>query len=360
MNENSQSTALTDTEIQPKLNAMVKASKPLLIIALILVAVTMMIGIPAGIAQQNNGEEISTFTVVSIFVLFTAACVLFLLYARSTKKIKMFVGENITRGVLEEVFEVEDYNSGTHISEDLIKSTGLIGGWNECSGSDFVRGKYRGRNIQFSDVKLEKVTSSTDSDGHSHQEKDTIFKGPWIMLEHDRELPASLRLREKVFSRSKALSDIETENAAFNQQFQILTTDGHTAFLILTPHFMEFLTSADAKAKSQTFICFDGNIICLALYNNHDLFEASGKNLKDINALREKQRAEIKYLTDVLDEIMKNDYLFGGKNPGAGVPKSSDMRGASDFGASNDISQTEKKTTDKRKPGIFKTFNPKG
>ena len=75
----------------------------------------------------------------------------------------------------------------------------------------------------------------------------TVFEGSWIIIEHNRTLPSPVWIREDK-SVHKELK-IETENIAFNNQFTAESEDGHTAFLILTPNFMESLITFNKKSN---------------------------------------------------------------------------------------------------------------
>jgi hypothetical protein len=172
--------------------------------------------------------------------------------------------------------------------------------------------------MTFSDIHLEDVT--TDSDGDEHRE--TVFKGQWLICGLGKKLPATVRIREKLErqgvakrlfgDRANEKSDIVTDNAAFNQQFQIQTDDPHTAFYVLTPHFMEFIVAADMQAHARTYLCFSDDSVQIAIHNGYDSFEI-GKNsaeIKDIPVLRQRIQREIGYITSILDELFKNEYLF--------------------------------------------------
>lgn len=360
MKENVQTAALNDADIQARLNVMRKSANTRLLTFFILFVTLCGLGIWASIAEKN-GKDIPQVITWGILALFLAAVVMFFMAVGKKSKIKAFISENITRGLLEEVFEVKEYEHKAHISTDLIRSAGLIGNWDRCEGSDLVRGKYKGHNILFSDISLKEKRERRNSDGDIETDWITVFQGPWIIIEHDRRLAAPLRLREKPpLIGAKMTSGIETENAAFNSRFQILTSDGHTAFLVLTPHFMEFITSADTKANGFTNMCFEENIICIAVQNDHDSFEASGQQLKDINLLRTNQRGEITYLTDILDELMKNDYLFGGKNSESDVLGGFDLQDDSEFPASGGAAQAGQKPAVRKRIGIFRRANPIG
>lgn len=311
ISQNGQAAPLTDSELQENIAALTRKSKGFLIPAIVLV----ILCIPLALIANAGGEGSDGFAALmsTAVAAFIGGFILLLCFFKVKGKIKVFVSENVTRGLLCEVFEVEQYNPTGQIDCSQIQGSGLVDGWQQCGGSDYVRGRYMGHNIEFSDIHLERVYKAKDSDGNYTKEKQTIFKGQWIILEHDKDLSAPLIVREKAFFPpliSRTPSDIETENDGFNKRFQLLTTDGHTAFLILTPHFMEFITTADAKANGNTLMSFYGNRISIAIDNDSDSFEVSAKQLKDIEGLRQAQRADIKYLTNIIDELMQNDFLF--------------------------------------------------
>jgi len=108
-------------------------------------------------------------------------------------------------------------------------------------------------------------------------------------------------------------SDLETENAAFNEKYQILTPVPQTVFNILTPHFMEYIVNTDKQAGAQTCFNFTGNEVHIALFNRRDLFEVYAKEIlrgKSIAEIRMRIREDVKNITDVIDELLINDYLF--------------------------------------------------
>ena len=229
-------------------------------------------------------------------------------------RIKALVSANIVREALSDIIKLESFSPQDHIRSDIIESTNLIDGWNECSGSDLVHGEYRGSEIFFSDITLVDVQRYTDSDGNTHETRTTLFEGQWVICRLGKKINHRLRLREnreKLFGKGyrKAKSTVETENIAFNEKFQILADDPHTAFYILTPHFMEYINSADAVAKGQTYLCFDGDWVHFAVGNNRDLFEVktTERALQDIPALRARIKSEVRFITDIIDELMLNN-----------------------------------------------------
>jgi len=239
------------------------------------------------------------------------ACLFYLFLKDSTAK--NLVSINITQDAISEVFEVQSYNPEAHVSSSTINHSDLIEEWNECHGSDLVVGKYKGVNFEFSDIKLENVTEHTDEDGNTKKSTTLAFKGQWLVCEMKKSVESSLRVCErsgfgKLIKGSGKKSDALTENTVFNERFNILTESPHTAFYILTPHFMDYILAADTAANGQTFLCFIDNRIHIAIHNKRDSFEV-GKT-SDAAVIRARVKSEVKYVTGIIDELLHNEYLF--------------------------------------------------
>jgi len=304
---------LSDEELGSKLHY----RRVMRVVALAMVvplAATAFIALVFALAE---GEAI--YWVLAVAALIGA--VYCLLYNWGSKgHMKQLLSINVVQDALGEVFEDCAYSYENRLSGSVIEEARLISGWTSISGSDFAQGRYRGRGIEFSDIKLEKITYRTNSDGSVRKKKRVLlFKGHWLVFELGRELPASIRVIERggrrVGQAIKGMTkgDVETENMAFNQQFRIQAEDPHTAFYILTPHFIEYIMAADAAAMARTSMCFTGSRMHIALDSGRDLFEVGG-SVKDIAALRARIKSEVRYLTGILDELLQNTYLFGEEN----------------------------------------------
>ncbi|MCL2107632.1 MAG: DUF3137 domain-containing protein [Oscillospiraceae bacterium] len=239
---------------------------------------------------------------------------------KAAKTMKHLVAVNVVRDALGEVFDVEAYETARCINSSMVGEADLIHQWNEITGNDLVQGKYKGVPIQFSDVKLVDVQEYTDSDGDTRTTRTTRFQGQWIVLEAKKPLAHMLRLRERKERKlgsgyKKTKDDVDTENEAFNEKFEILTQDPHTAFYVLTPHFMETIVAADERAAARTYLCFTGQHVHIAVDTGRDSFEAKkGSDIKNLPALRERIKGEVKYITEIADELLQNKYLFGEEN----------------------------------------------
>jgi len=235
-------------------------------------------------------------------------------------RMKHLVAVNLVRDALDEVFDVEVYSHNRHIGSATIEEANLLRDWNECDGSDYIRGKYKGVQFAFSDIKLVDVQEGTDSDGGTTQTRTTRFQGQWLILDAKKAIAHPLRLRERQQRKrsgtyKKSKSDVETENEAFNAKFQILTRDPHTAFYVLTPHFMETIVRLDERANARTYMGFLGQQVHVAVDTGRDSFEVKkSADVRDLPRLRARIQGEIGYIIAIVDELLQNNYLFGEEN----------------------------------------------
>lgn len=234
-----------------------------------------------------------------------------LILSSHSRKLKILLGQTITLPVLQEIFDLQEYLPDQGIAERIISASQLVDNWDRYSGSDFVRGKYRGLNILYSDIHLEREETDIDADGSTSTHYVTVFQGQWMICDFGKQLPARLLVREK--SRSQLFrpkSDIETENAAFNKKYQISSQDGHTVFYVLTPHFMEYIMQASELAAAPTSLCFEGSQVHIAIDSRHDSLELNRVRLDSLDNIRDRFRSEIKYVTDIVDLLLLNENIY--------------------------------------------------
>ncbi|MDR1620492.1 MAG: DUF3137 domain-containing protein [Clostridiales bacterium] len=232
--------------------------------------------------------------------------ILGLVTKRRSKQLSALVAEPIIRDVFGADCELDAFG---HIPNECIAASGFVDGYENVSGSDFVRGSYRGVSVMFSDVRLTKTEIKYDhSTQKSHEYVIELFKGNWLVADFDRELAEHPLTVQEKRSGSNA---IQMESEAFNRQFSVFCPDAHTAFYILTPHFMERLVAVDAAADGSSHFKFAKNRLQIAIGTKRDIFEAETFKTPNVGAMRERFRQELGRLTAVLDEMLAHERLFG-------------------------------------------------
>lgn len=208
--------------------------------------------------------------------------------------------------ILGKIFEVEEYRERGLISKDIVRDSNLISGWDTMRGSDYIKGKHREYEIQFSNVLLFESVREEGPMGELKTTFNTVFSGPWLALELKRDLPGSLCLKEKA-----GQVNTEVENPEFSSQFQIDTADEQMASAVLTSQFMEFLVSTVTNKSGQLYLSLNNNRICVTLDSHWGILEQSDETSEKTELQMKSRRADILYLRSILNELMKNDYLFG-------------------------------------------------
>lgn len=256
-------------------------------------------------ALSIGGNEFTAYSAVGIILIL----VFFLLFAKgitSAGTATEIFKVNVVRDALSEIIDDCVYRSKLSISQQRIEETEMFSSWNKFHGNDYIRGMYRGHQIELSDIWLEEEYEE-GSGKNSKTVTRTIFRGQWITCSLGKKLPAVIRLKE-----GSKKGNVETENIAFNKKYAIYTDDPHYMFYVLTPHFMEYIVTADEMASSRTFFYFSGDRVHIAVDNGHDAFEipASRAARSNPSKAREEIKKEMKYITDILDELLLNESLF--------------------------------------------------
>ncbi len=231
----------------------------------------------------------------------------------ATRDAKNAVGVQIVTAALQEIFTDVEYRPQSHLSESVVRNTdmGFPFDVDKITGSDYIRGNYRGAEIEMSDMRLINITYTTDSKGRTRRQETTVFEGLWLICDFGKALSADLRLSERSALFGKlAIGGIKTESEAFNQRFHIQSQSQHDAFYILTPHMMEYILSMDAKGGGDTYMRFlKAGKVHIAINSGRNAFEMGSLNT-DVAALRQKFVGEIRYVTDIIDELRLVDTLY--------------------------------------------------
>lgn len=310
--------AMSDFEIQGIIDGLSKArklSKKMVSVALLSFAVCIPIGIKLGQLDYSllaGIVALSPFAFIFVFIM---------RWNRLTKKINKVMGESVTRGVIQEKFEVEKYSPNDYLGRAFVDRRKLVGGWDKISGGHYLSGKYKGRGVMFSDIWLEYKEFGVAGRYF------TIFQGPWIVLEHSQALTTPVWvIPEKDKEKGKktigeVFTDAFKEKAvkfSGNKDSQAKQTNESIAFSLIgpnwsevswkiTPDFLKLLEAFHKEIPGSKYITLYENKICLAIHYGHSVFGNYSREFENIKAVRQEFRASIKLITAILDELIKID-----------------------------------------------------
>lgn len=138
---------LSDNELSEKMELLLQKSRKKKTAGMLSVIGAFVVSFPLLLM-------IGGFAYVIFFALLALGVVYLIQFSGVQNQMKTLVGANIIRDMLADVFELESYQPSGSFTAEQVRQTGLINGWDECSGSDLVKGKYKGIPFSFSDIKL--------------------------------------------------------------------------------------------------------------------------------------------------------------------------------------------------------------
>ena len=237
--------------------------------------------------------------------------------SRHETAIKQLLGEHVAQDLVTEVFGPEaGYEPFGHIADDDIIRAQIClptpDSQDEVRGSDHIRAVYQGLTIELGDIELIHISLDTDDDGNTSKNERTIFKGQWLMCDFSKELSAEVLLSEnsKKFPGYLKKKRIQMENETFNSRFLVFSENEHEAYYLLTPHMMEYILGMSGRSGGNMYMSFlrDGKLH-VAVDSGKDFFEL-GKEKTDIEILRNRFRSQIRWFTDLIDELRESKTLF--------------------------------------------------
>lgn len=174
---------------------------------------------------------------------------------------------------------------------------------------DYLAGSIDGVRFKSSDVKLEERHVRHTKNG-TQTYYETYFLGRIFVFEFNKAFDGYLQVLEggRPVSRRK-YGKIKMESVQFNKKFKTYTTNDHSAFYILTPHFMEKLQSFEASNHGRVYFSFIDNLLYIGINNNRDTFELRMFRKIDESLLDEFKR-DLLVVKDVVHELKLNNNIF--------------------------------------------------
>lgn len=246
------------------------------------------------------------------------------------KEVKNAVGEYVIKDVIAERIEILKYSPDNFMNREFIKNCSILPRYDRISGSDYIKGNYRGVKFTYCDLHLEWEDRDTKN-GKTTTTYRTNFKGPLITIDLGQKIDGYVKIKERKTPRKEKnfLSDvfsgaadvlgiktsdniIEVESIEFNNQFEIKSNNHQMAFYILTPDFMESIIEADALAEGYTNLLFKNKDAVITINNGADSFEID-KTITNKNQLeksRQRVRNDLNRVLVIIDKILEKDQLF--------------------------------------------------
>lgn len=200
-----------------------------------------------------------------------------------------------------------DPNKG--LSQAQVYSTEFLKHADRFHSEDFLSGSMEGVNFVSSDVRLEERHVEHTKNG-TRTYYVTYFLGRVFAFDFNKSFNGYLQVLENGRPmRKRSYSKIKMESIAFNKKFKTYTTNDHSAFYVLTPHFMEALMRFEQDNKGKISFSFLDNFLYIGINNGRDTFELRMFRTLDERVFDEFKR-DLMVIKDVITELKLNNNIF--------------------------------------------------
>ncbi len=229
--------------------------------------------------------------------------------ASAYSKVVMDFKLNFLKKMMGEWIEEGEYYPKRGLTKTEVYHSEFLKRADRFYAEDLITGKIDGVTFKSSDLKLEeRKTRHTKNGTQTYYE--TFFRGQMYVFDFNKTFDGFLQVLERgrPISRRK-YEKIKLESMAFNKKFTTYSTNSHSAFYVLTPHFMESMMKIEREHPGQIFFSFIDTQMHMAINNNKDNF-AIRMFRKIDQALIETFKKDLAIIYDIVDDLKLNKNIF--------------------------------------------------
>lgn len=174
---------------------------------------------------------------------------------------------------------------------------------------DYISGKISGVSFVSSDVKLEERHVRHTKNG-TQTYYETYFLGRIFIFDFNKSFDGFLQVLEHGRPTvNRGYEKVKLESVVFNKKFKTFTTNEHSAFYVLTPHFMEALMRFEQNNRGAINFSFINNRLYIGIDNRRDTFTLRMFQPLNEETIKEFER-DLLVVKEVIDELKLNNRIF--------------------------------------------------
>ena len=168
---------------------------------------------------------------------------------------KSFKAEVLT-GLIDTFVDNGHFNPEMGLSQGQVYSTEFLKRADRFHSEDFLSGSMEDVQFVSSDVKLEERHVRHTKNG-TQTYYETYFMGRVFIFEFNKPFDGYLQVLEHNRpTRNRGYKKVKLESVQFNKKFKTFSTNEHSAFYVLTPHFMEALMNFEQQNRGNIYFSF--------------------------------------------------------------------------------------------------------
>lgn len=200
-----------------------------------------------------------------------------------------------------------DPNRG--LSQGDVYDTEFLKRADRFHSEDYLSGSMDGVRFESSDVKLEERHVEHTKNG-TRTYYETYFLGRVFIFDFNKAFEGYLQVLEKGRPiRNRGYNKVKLESIDFNKKFKTYATSDHSAFYVLTPHFMEALMDFEKNNRGSISFSFLDTKLYIGINNFRDTFELRMFRPLDQRIFDEFKR-DLLVIKEVITELRLNNNIF--------------------------------------------------
>lgn len=216
---------------------------------------------------------------------------------------------NYLKDSMHEWIENGRYEPKYGLSESQVYQSEFMQRGDRFHSEDMITGTIDGVGFVTSDVKTqERRTRHTNNGTQTYYV--TLFMGQMYIFDFNKTFDGALQVLENARPVSRRnYGKVNLESMAFNKKFTTYSTNDHSAFYVLTPHFMEALLRIETNHPGKIAFSFIGSKMYMGINNNKDSFKIHMFRQIDetlINSFKE----DLKIIYELVDDLKLNKNIF--------------------------------------------------
>lgn len=262
-----------------------------------------------GMSESFNFPLLIVFFVLMwVFIILGLFCYKYI--NKHRKKYVSFYKENFVASVVENLYDNVVYQAAKRISTSVIEAANMVKIGNTVNGDDYISAQYRDIDFVHCDLHIQNLAHK-----NIRTNKNTYFKGKWMYFDFHKDFSKYVIIREntEMFEKTSHSCDngekIMFESVDFNDEFDVYATDQHTAFYLLTPHFIESLRKLRDKTNGQLILGFIDGKLHIAINSGKNTLEPSIIKKIDEDYILSIQQ-ELQVINDFIDELLAEKTSF--------------------------------------------------
>ena len=229
----------------------------------------------------------------------------FIRFGKISKEFKV----KVMKDLIEDFVDNGVFDPSRGLSMNQVYSTEFIKRADRSHTEDFISGSMDGVEFVSSDVILEERHTRRTKNGVETYYV-TYFLGRIFAFDFNKQFEGYLQVLEQGRPTvNRKYNKVKLESVVFNKKFKTYASSEHSAFYVLTPHFMEALMKFEQQNRGKINFSFIDKSLYIGINNMRDTFELKMFKALDENTINEFKK-ELLVIKEVIDELKLNNNIF--------------------------------------------------